>query len=190
MKSSTMLFLAPASAIASTPQTAATSSPFTNLWWTVAAGFIGALFALVLKHFYDGWQGRKTRDRRKQALLAEVDFCARLARTYILEPFTAPLYRFPDAVFKSVFSQLATDAFEATGIHALTGFYSLVDQMNRGLDAVERYRSANDADRAMAEVNRLLLKASQMQHPTDASREPGQELNYYAGAVAALKSTY
>jgi len=157
-----------------------------NFGWTVASGLVGALLALVLKHLYDRWQSHKTRRRRAGALRAEINYCARLARTYLTEGYTAPLYRFPNAVFDSMYPHLLSDALTEMDIEALTGFFSLVDQMNRGLDAVERYRAAKDQDHAEEEIRRLMAKAEQMAHPTDASRIPGENLRYYAGAIAAV----
>jgi hypothetical protein len=70
-------------------------------------------------------------------------------------------------------------------VQALISFYSQVDQMNRGLDAVERYRAANDEGNMKKEVGRLIGKAQEMQHP-EAIRERGQGLDFYAGAIAAV----
>lgn len=187
MRGLAFLLIIPGVAGADAASKAADSTPVSTLGWTVAAGFVGAILTQVIKHFYDKRESRRSRRRQAEALQVEIDYCARLARTYTTEGYSAPLYRFPDAVFKAVFPQLATGALKPTGIDALTSFFSLVDQMNRGLDAVDRFRAAGEVPNAQDEINRLLLKAAQMQHPMEASREPGQNLKYYAGAKEALK---
>src|SRR5262249_16349410 len=97
----------------------------------------------------------------------------------------SPLYRFPMTVFNTVYPQLINKALTETDILAITTFYSQVDQMNRGLDAVDRLR--HDPQGQMTrEVERLLMKASEMQHPEEGTRPPGGKYDFYAGAMATI----
>jgi hypothetical protein len=160
------------------------TTPVVTVEIAVVSGLIGAIGALVLKHLYDKWQSYQTRRRRFGALKAEIDYCARLARTYGTD-VAVPLYRFPSSVFETVYPHLIGDVLSGTDVQALIGFYSQAEQMNRGLDAAEGYRAANNGTRMDEEVHRLRLKAAEMQHPEDIS-ERGRDLDFYAGAIAAV----
>jgi hypothetical protein len=151
----------------------------------VLSGLIGIIAGYWLKIARETLEASRTRNHRFDALRAEIDYCARLARTFNVEGFNAPLYRFPNNVFQAVYPYLVSEVLTNSDVHALTGFYSQVDQMNRGLDAVERYRAANDPANFAKEVDRLKGKAEEMQHP-ETIREPGQRIDFYSGAIAVI----
>ncbi len=161
------------------------TDPIAAIETNVITGLVGIIAGYWLKIGRETWESSKARNQRFDALRAEIDYCARLARTYCTEGYTAPLYRFPRAVFEAVYTHLVSEVLSEADVHALTGFYSQVDQMNRGLDAIERFRSANDEGNLNKEVDRLFAKAQEMQHP-EAIRERGQALDFYAGAIAAV----
>jgi len=142
----------------------------------IVSAIIGALVSSFFNHRLlvarEQRKVKETRERHFAALRAEIDYCARLATTYAKGTVSAPLYRFPATVYQTVYATLVGGGLPDTDISALTGFYSQVDQMNRGLDAVERYRAADDEGNAKIEFKRLILKALEMRHPAESSEAP------------------
>jgi hypothetical protein len=152
----------------------------------IVAGLLGLWIGIRLRTSQLNRQAKDARNRQFGALLAEVEYCGRLARTYGQESFLGPLYRFPNTVYETVYPSLIREVLSGADVHALTGFYSLVDQMNRGLDVIERYRAADDQPHLVQEVSRLRKKAAEMQHPELHLTMPAESA-FYTGAIAAVK---
>jgi hypothetical protein len=146
---------------------------------------VGAIVGYWLKIARENWESRKTRSQRFAVLRAEINYCAKLARTYITEPYMAPLYRFPRTVFDATYPHLASQSLSESDVYALTGFYSQVDQMNRGLDAVERYRAAGDEEHMVREVQRLMKKAEEMAQ-AEGIRQQDHLFGFYNAAIDAV----
>lgn len=167
--------------VASTAQT----TDFVPL--VIISAIVGALVSSFINHRLlitrEQRKARETRDRHFAALGAEIDYCARLAATYAEGTVGAPLYRFPATVYETVYATLVGGALSGVDISALTAFYSQVDQMNRGLDAIERYRAAKDEVHAQNEFNRLIAKAFEMRHPTESSEAPIESGFYLAAKL-------
>jgi hypothetical protein len=102
------------------------------------------------------------------------------------QPSVRCAIRFPNTVYETVYPSLIREVLSGADVHALTGFYSLVDQMNRGLDVIERYRAADDQPHLVQEVSRLRKKAAEMQHPELHLTMPAESA-FYTGAIAAVK---
>ncbi len=157
---------------------------------TIISALIGGLLGALINHWLtlvrERAKAKQTRERHLCALSAEIEYCAKLASTYRKGPFTAPLYRFPSTVYKTVYPTLVSEILKEDDVLALTVFYSQVEQMNRGLDAVDRYRASKDMELVAKEIERLLAKADEMKHPKAALGTPA-ESEFYAGAAAAIK---
>lgn len=157
----------------------------------VLSGLIGALIATALAHFLrvnrEERTTRKIRDRHLAALAAEIDYCAQLAGTYVDEPYAAPLYRFPTTVYATVYAKLVSETLSGEDVTALTAFYSQVEQMNRGLDAIERYRAVGDQANMQNEYGRLLVKAQAMRHRENQLRKPSVDSQLYENAITAVR---
>jgi len=155
----------------------------------ICSAIIGALVSSFFNHRLlvarEQRKAKEARDRQFAALGAEIDFCSRLAATYAKGTVKAPLYRFPATVYQTVYPALVGWGLPDSDISALTGFYSQVDQMNRGLDIIERYRAAHDDNNVDAEFNRLIAKALEMRHPTEFSGPP-VESGFYTAACAVV----
>lgn len=159
--------------------------------WDAVFGALVALGAV----WFDRWLSSRTergqsvavRDRHLAALSAEIDYCAKLAHVYFTENILAPLYRFPRTVYDTVYPTLVSDTLDETDISALTSFYSQVDQMNRGLDAIAKLVPGGITKEMQIEGNRLRAKAEEMRHPTEALQRPPGGSEFYHRAIAALQ---
>jgi hypothetical protein len=153
------------------------------------AGVLGTWVAFRLRASHEAGLTASRVRRNLRALKAEIDYGARLAGTYSESPFKAPLYRFPRAVFEAVYPTLIAETLIDADVTGLTGFYSQVDQMNRGLDAVERLRTSKQDDLTreliQGEVDRLILKAAEMRHPSESLQTPGSS-GFYTAAIQAV----
>jgi hypothetical protein len=71
-------------------------------------------------------------------------------------------------------------------ISALTGFYSQVDQMNRGMDYIDSHKATGFSAELEQEHQRLVKKASEMRHPTERT-ERIAESGFFAKALSAVR---
>lgn len=154
----------------------------------VVSAILGALVGALINHRLTLSREKKktnaTLQQHLAALTAEIEYCGKLAATYGGENIIAPLYRFPRTVHDTVYSTLVSSILTGDDVTALTTFYSQVDQMNRGLDAVDRHRTANELELIQDEFKRLRAKASEMSHPTEALNRPAQSSFYVAANEA------
>ena len=158
-------------------------------WTGIASALVGALVGALIAHvLHRRHESDKTSDIRKlhlAALEAEVIYNARLAATYATENIVAPLYRFPRTVYDTVYANLVSEILSAEDITALTGFYSLVDQMNRGLDTIALHIAQDRRDQE--EYKRLLAKAAQMRHADTTVRADYPQSEFYDHALSAIR---
>jgi hypothetical protein len=157
----------------------------------VVSALIGALTGGWVTHRFALSRDRAkvvaTRKRYLSALATEIDYCARLASTYLTAGIKSPLYRFPTTAYETVYSMLLSDVLMESDLAALTMFYSQVEQMNRGLDAVDRYRVTKEGDLIRIELDRLKAKAAEMRHPAESHPQPG-ESDFYNAAIGAVRA--
>jgi hypothetical protein len=158
---------------------------------SVVSSLIGATVGGLITHRFTLSRERRraesTRQRYLAALAAEIEYCAKLAATYVKEEIHSPLYRFPKTAYDVVYSTLLSEVLTGSDVASLISFYSQVDQMNRGLDAIDRHRVAKETDLLEREVRRLRAKATEMRHPTEATVRPTQS-DFYSAAISAGKS--
>ena len=115
------------------------------------------------------------------ALRAEIEFCRRLAETYVRDRVIALLYRLPTTAYSQSFPVLLSDAAVAeTEVQSLMQFFSEVETLNRGLDLAQTARESGDEQALQAEFERNLLKATRLMPPA-----AGAE-NYYQPARAVV----
>jgi hypothetical protein len=155
---------------------------------------IGAAVALAavwlerwLSSRADESRSREIRRMHLAALEAEIDYCGKLAGTYVTEGYAAPLYRFPKTVYETVYPTLVSDVLSETDVTSLTGFYSQVDQMNRGLDAIGRYWAEGNMGAYEKERNRLAQKAAEMRHPDQTLSRPHPESEFFNRALETVQ---
>jgi len=100
------------------------------------------------------------------ALRAEIEFCRRLAETYVRDRVIALLYRLPTTAYSQSFPVLLSDAAVAeTEVQSLMQFFSEVETLNRGLDLAQTARESGDEQALRAEFERNLLKATRLMPP-------------------------
>jgi hypothetical protein len=149
----------------------------TELW----AALLGVLLGFVLAEAKEAWTRRRRRRAHWGALKAEIEFCRRLAETYIRDRVIAPLYRLPTTAYSQSFPALLGDAaVTETEVHSLMQFFSEVETLNRGLDLAQSAREAGDEQALQAEFQRNILKATRLIPPAAAAE------NYYQPARAVV----
>lgn len=151
---------------------------------------VGASGGYYLRVSRDKWQAAKVRALHFAALRAEIQYCGKLAGTFVETGIASPLYRFPQTVYEVVYPNLVSEGLSNADVTAFTGFYSQVEQMNRGLDAIDRLRTTVAGDPLenalfICEYGRLREKAKQMRHPTHSSEKPSDS-EFYQSAIAAI----
>jgi hypothetical protein len=106
------------------------------------------------------WLRRKHREAGMlKALRVEVERCGTDARNFLKDGVRAPLYRLPTWIGDVCLPELVSASTMLEGeLLALSNFYGIVEQINRGLDRVgDPTIGANDP-----EVNRLGGKVQQL----------------------------
>lgn len=152
---------------------------------TLAGGALGSWLTYKLQKKHEADRTSEIRGMHVAALEAEIIYNARLAATYIDEGIVAPLYRFTRTVYDTVYATLVSEILTGEDIEALTGFYSLVDQMNRGLDDIARHVAEDRHDQD--EHRRLLHKAAQMRHGDGGERRAHPTSEFYVNALASVR---
>jgi hypothetical protein len=104
------------------------------------------------------------------ALKADIDQCKEAAETLLNEGIMSPLYRLPLIAYQVSFPVLLADgAVNEDEVLAVGRFFSLVEQINRGLDyAAEMYKVGDNA-RLRIEFNRNMAKAEALIKPREGS---------------------
>jgi hypothetical protein len=155
-----------------------------EVWWQSTelwAALRGVLLGFVLSEGKEAWARRRRRKAHWAALRAEIEFCGRLAETYIRDRVIAPLYRLPTTASSQSFPALLGDSAAAeTDVRSLMQFFSEVETLNRGLDLAQTARENGDEQALQAEFDRNLLKATRLM-PRAAATE-----NYYQSARVAV----
>jgi hypothetical protein len=163
-------------------------APIITATATLVAAFTGAFVGQWLARYFEGKRSRRRDFALLGALIAEVEHCAAAAGTYCDERIHAPAYRLHHKVYDSALSVLAGSVLSGEDVAALISFYSQVDQVNWGLDEVDRldkrvreqnsYTSATDQLRSQ-ELSRLNAKATEMRSPMS---------RFYTPAIDALRA--
>jgi hypothetical protein len=153
---------------------------------SLAGAFGGAYFGQLLARSAEGKRSAKRDVALLRALIAEVQHCADLAATYQDSNRKAPAYRLHYRVYDSALPTLAGSCLLKEDVSALIGFYSHVDQMNWGLEEVDRIKklqltpgglSREAAEALGKEAGRLDSKARDMRSP---------ESKFFTPAMKAL----
>jgi len=158
-------------------------------WSGIVAAVVGALSGGFVSHWLSvSHQRQRSADIRGlhiAALRAEIEYCGKLAGTYATQGIMAPLYRFPKTVYETVYPTLVSEILSDADVTALTSFYSQVDQMNRGLDAMDGYRAVGNTNGMNEEFRRLKAKAAEMRHPMTTLAKP-DDGDFYTHAMNAV----
>jgi hypothetical protein len=92
-----------------------------------------------------------------------MEICADLAATYLKDNVQAPLYRLPLQAYSASLPALLSDgALSAEESRALTEFYGLVMQLNRGLDNADHFHKVEHHQLRDVEYKRNRGKAEQL----------------------------
>ena len=110
------------------------------------------------------WLERKKRRRvHFAALKGELEICADFAATYMRDNVQAPLYRLPDHAYSTAIPALLLDgALSGAEFKTLSEYYTLVWQLNRGLDSTDHFHRVEHHQLRNAEYERARLKAEQL----------------------------
>ena len=138
--------------------------PLTVAYIGAGAALVGATLGFAGPQLVAWSQKRKRHRAYWSAMSAEVDLCREDAEVYVRDMVIAPLYRLSTIAYANGFPGLLGDgAVSGDEAKAVLSFYSLVDQINRGLE------QANDAlvdgkktDKAIAESLRLDEKCKRL----------------------------
>ena len=113
---------------------------------TLVSAFGGAWLGHWLAHRAELKRDRVRDQSLARSLLVEVEHNASLAGIYLTQNIIAPAYRMRREVFDSAFPILVAGQLDADDVGALIGFYSQVEQVNWGLDEVDRALKTNDVE--------------------------------------------
>jgi hypothetical protein len=123
---------------------------------------------LILFGFFLGnipvWLARKRRLRAHWcALRAGIIQCNETAKILLKDRVAAPLYRLPLNSYHASFPVLLADgAVSENEILTIGRFFSLAEDINRGLDNADKMSAAADYKLLQQEFNRNCLKAKEM----------------------------
>jgi hypothetical protein len=153
-------------------------------WWEskeLWSALLGVLLGFALAEVKEALVSRKRRKAHWGALKAEIEFCRRLAETYVRDRVVAPLYRLPTTAFSQSFPALLADAaITEAEVHSLMQFFSEVETLNRGLQLAQSARESGDQQTLQAEFERNILKATRLIAPGAVGD------NYYQPARAVV----
>ena len=107
------------------------------------------------------WFSRKRRLKSHWcALRADINQCKDKAEILLNDQVMSPLYRLPLTAFRVSFPVLLADgAINEIEVLAIGRFFSLVGEINRGLDYAAQVVKAEDKQQLQQEFNRNCLKA-------------------------------
>lgn len=145
---------------------------------TALGTLVGAFGAVSLGQWIARHYAKKATDKRDAALLgsliAEIEHCGELADMYVSGQYLSPAYRLHHKIYENALPTLAASALSPDDVDKLISFYTHVDQVNWGLDEVDRLRklpvdpnlpTSEQGKLLEQEANRLFLKASDTQQP-------------------------
>src|SRR5215216_5726819 len=85
----------------------------------ISSGVVAGMVA----RSYERKRAQRILAQQLNALHAEIEYCAKLAATYLESNIRAPLYRFPSTVFRTVYPALLSEVLGDDDVTALTAFY-------------------------------------------------------------------
>ena len=99
---------------------------------------------------------------------AEIEQCREKAETLLSGRVKSPLYRLPLMTYQTSFPALLADgAVHENEVSVIVRFFSLAQDINRGLDnAAEMFKASND-EKLQQEFHRNRLKVRDMIEPKD-----------------------
>ncbi|MFC0668438.1 hypothetical protein ACFSKY_23040 [Azotobacter chroococcum] len=131
---------------------------------------IGVVVGSIITTAISLYRDRKIYLANFSALMAEIDYCNKLASTYLDDKVKSPLYRLPTIIYKSSIPIiLAAGKLTNSETESILNFFNEVDSLNRGLDQIERYRSSSDANETEQEFNRNKIKAGNIKSNHEAA---------------------
>lgn len=105
------------------------------------------------------------------ALRSEISICTSFARSYLQDNVQAPLYRLPvEAYGASLIALLSDGSLNEAEATALSEYYALAAQFNRGLDNADHFHKAENRLLLGGEYNRNREKAEQLVATNPASK--------------------
>lgn len=110
------------------------------------------------------WYTRKRRLKTHWcALKAEIIECNAKAVTFLADNIKSPLYRLPVTTFHVSFPALLADGGADEGeVSAISRFFSMAEEINRGLDNAAEMLKSGNIDGLDREYNRNCLKAKEL----------------------------
>lgn len=86
-----------------------------------------------------------------------------MAQDYLDDSVAAPLYRLPTGVYQTSLAALLADgALSETEIAQITRYYSLVMELNRGIDNADHFHKSENTKLLELEHRRNCLKAERL----------------------------
>ena len=133
-----------------------------------------------------------TRKRRLQthwcALRADIDQCKEKAETLLRDGVMSPLYRLPLIAYQVSFPVLLADgAVNEEEVLAIGRFFSLVEEVNRGLDSAAEMVKAGNEQKLQQEFNRICLKAKALIVPKEGPESLYSEVRRIVDSKVSLK---
>lgn len=141
---------------------------------------LGVIIGFVLG-LLPPWLTSKRRAKTHFAALnSEVEMCRSFACHYLTDGVEAPLYRLPlDAYAASLPALLSDAALSKDEVTAITQFYGLVTELNRGLDNADHFHKTENSKLRQSEGKRNRLKAGRLY---DSESE-----NEYSAVIKVIK---
>lgn len=110
-----------------------------SLPWNEMFQIFAGVVAVLVGFLFSEWKLNHNRKRKLKAhwasLLTELEISRQKANTYLSDKIAAPLYRLPMEAFQTSFPViLAEDDIEEKELNSLINFFSVVQDLNRGLE--------------------------------------------------------
>ena len=125
-------------------------------WNTLVGVFLGYLLASLTS-----WDDRRRKIKTHwRALRAEMRHCYSQANVLLADGIQAPLYRLPTSAYHASYPVLlAEGSVTESEIAALSEYFSLVEEINRGLDNAAIADQQGPSQKLQREADRNRLKA-------------------------------
>ena len=138
---------------------------------------LGFLLGLV-----PSWYARKRRLKTHWcALRAEIIECNAKAGTLLTDNIKSPLYRLPVTTFHVSFPALLADGgVNESEVSAIGRFFSMAEEINRGLDNAAEMLKSSDIESLDREFNRNCLKSKKLTEQNENSE------SLYAEAIRVV----
>ena len=164
------------------------SAPVVSIpWWApLLSGLIGVLVGFGLNELRERSRRKRERHGHFEALAAELQICAEMARGYINGGVKAPAYRMPMIAYaRSIPALLADGVLRFEESSALFRFYVGAQSFNFALDQAQAVLMKRPDDRPEKrldlEVGRAQLKARKL-------AKDSEKPNHYDGAIAVVRA--